>query len=615
MTIHLEIEEGFGRVWHRFITRRASPEFEEAAVSLDEVRRSLLLLFRGTGGEAGVGVEAASARELLVRRSLLQQVAGTCQQLPVAWFDADSLRLPAQLAVFPDADLNRELYRWLALLAAHSQPMRHWALDNQAWTLAVLARYPLLRPRYRRLVEALLGLRPDPTDLPPAEAELELALQRALRDPGSVERLPRSEKAPWPVPLWLYPPQRLAAPQHTDLIDGDEQGRSAHSEAKGLARKRAERVEQDPGRGGLLLFRLENLFSWSEHIELDRAGDDSEDLDAAKVADDLDHLSMSRQRQKKGGGLKLDLDLPAAEFDDVPLGEGIRLPEWDYRRQQLIDDHVCLQPMLPRDAVPAPLPDALAPIARRLRRQFESLRQQPQWLRRQPQGAELDLEAWLDFSVERRLGACSEPGLFLERRQTRRDLACLLLADLSMSTDAHIDNDHRVIDLISDSLLLFGEALQAVGDRFALYGFSSLRRQQVRLTQLKTFDERHNDTVRGRIRALRPGYYTRMGAAIRRATQLLLERKERQRVLLILTDGKPNDLDLYEGRYGVEDTRQAVLEARRAGLVPFCITIDREAADYLPHLFGSQGYLLINDPAQLPVQLPQLYRQLTRRQG
>ncbi|MDU4249947.1 nitric oxide reductase activation protein NorD [Pseudomonas sp.] len=615
MTIHLEIEEGFGRAWHRFITRRASPEFEEAAVSLDEVRRSLLLLFRGTGGEAGVGVEAASARELLVRRSLLQQVAGTCQQLPVAWFDADSLRLPAQLAVYPDVELNRELYRWLALLAAHSQPMRHWARDNQAWTCAVLEHYPLLRPRYRRLVETLLSLRPDPTDLPPAEAELELALQQALRDPGSVERLPRSEKAPWPVPLWLYPPQRLAAPQHTDLIDGDEQGRSAHSEAKGPARKRAERVGQDPGRGGLLLFRLENLFSWSEHIELDRAGDDSEDLDAAKVADDLDHLSLSRQRQKKGGGLKLDLDLPAADFDDVPLGEGIRLPEWDYRRQQLIDDHVCLQPMLPRDAVPAPLPDALAPIARRLRRQFESLRQQPQWLRRQPQGAELDLEAWLDFSVERRLGACSEPGLFLERRQTRRDLACLLLADLSMSTDAHIDNDHRVIDLISDSLLLFGEALQAVGDRFALYGFSSLRRQQVRLTQLKTFDERHNDAVRGRIRALRPGYYTRMGAAIRRATQLLLERKERQRVLLILTDGKPNDLDLYEGRYGVEDTRQAVQEARHAGLVPFCITIDREAAGYLPHLFGSQGYLLINDPAQLPVHLPQLYRQLTRRQG
>lgn len=613
MTIHLELEEGFGRAWHRFITRRASPTFEDAAVSLDEVRRSLSLLFRGTGGEAGVGVEAASPRELLVRRSLLQQVAGTCQQLPVAWFDADSLRLPPSLAVYPDAQLNRELYRWLALLAAHSQPLRHWAGDNQAWTLAVLQRYPLLRPRYERLVEALLPLRPDPAQLPPAEALLERTLRQALRDPGSVIRLPRSERAPWPLPLWLYPPQQLAAPQRTELVDGDEQGRPTGDAGNGIARKRGERTEQDPGRGGLLLFRLENLFSWSEHVELDRAGDDSEDLDAARVAEDLDHLSLSRQRQRKGGGLRLDLDLPAAEYDDLPLGEGIRLPEWDYRRGCLLPDHVCLQPMLPRDAAPAPLPDALAPIARRLRRQFEGLRQQPQWLRRQPQGSEPDLQAWLDFSVERRLGACAETGLFLERRQTRRDLACLLLADLSMSTDAHLDDRHRVIDLIGDSLLLFGEALQAVGDRFALYGFSSLRRHHVRLTQLKSFEERYGDAVRGRIRALRPGYYTRMGAAIRRATQLLLERGERQRLLLILTDGKPNDLDCYEGRYGIEDTRQAVLEARRAGVLPFCLTIDREAADYLPHLFGHQGYLMLRDPAQLPLRLPQLYRQLTRR--
>ncbi|KAF1065421.1 MAG: hypothetical protein GAK45_02163 [Pseudomonas citronellolis] len=382
-----------------------------------------------------------------------------------------------------------------------------------------------------------------------------------------------------------------------------------------MARKRTERTGQDPGRGGLLLFRLENLFSWSEHVELDRAGDDSEDMDAARVAEDLDHLSLSRQRQHKGGGLKLDLDLPAAEFDDIVLEEGIRLPEWDYRRQSLLAEHVGLQVMSPRDASPAPLPQALATVARRLRRQFEGLRQQPQWLHRQAQGAEVDLDAWLDFSVERRLGACSEPGLFLERRQCRRDLACLLLADLSMSTDAHIDDQHRVIDMIGDSLLLFSEALQAVGDRFALYGFSSLRRNRVRLTQVKTFEERHGDAVRRRILALRPGYYTRMGAAIRQATRLLLERKERQRLLLILTDGKPNDLDCYEGRYGIEDTREAVLEARRAGLLPFCITIDREAASYLAHMFGQQGYLVLHDPAQLPARLPQLYRQLTGRRG
>ena len=206
----------------------------------------------------------------------------------------------------------------------------------------------------------------------------------------------------------------------------------------------------------------------------------------------------------------------------------------------------------------------------------------------------------------------AERGLFMEQRQNRRDLACLLLADLSMSTDAHLDNEHRVIDVVTDSLLLFGEALSAVGDPFALYGFSSLRRQQVRMQELKSFRQPYGDETRGRIQALKPGYYTRMGAAIRQATELLGACKQRRKLLLLVTDGKPNDLDLYEGRYGVEDTRQAVMEARKQGLLPFCITIDREAGDYLPYMFGANGYTLIKEPQQLPFRLPQLYKQLTQ---
>jgi len=139
-----------------------------------------------------------------------------------------------------------------------------------------------------------------------------------------------------------------------------------------------------------------------------------------------------------------------------------------------------------------------------------------------------------------------------------------------------------------------------------------LRRQQVRMQELKSFKQPYDDNTRGRIQALKPGYYTRMGAAIRQATKLLGECKQRRRLLLLVTDGKPNDLDLYEGRYGVEDTREAVLEARRVGLLPFCITIDQKAGEYLPHMFGANGFTLIRQPEQLPLRLPQLYRQLTQ---
>ncbi|WP_315338738.1 VWA domain-containing protein [Pseudomonas grimontii] len=613
MAFTLELEEWVGSAWHRFITRRASVDFPHARVDLVDRQRSLAVLFRALGGASGIALEAASERDLLLRRNLLMRIAGTCKHAPLASCDGNRLRLPSSLAVYPTVALNLELYRWLALLAAHAGPMTHWARDNQRWTWLLLQRFPALLPSYQRLVDAHLTLRPDPASLKPGEAALEKALRKALREPGSVRHLPRSERAAWPLPLWLYPPLHLDTPQAVDLEDDADDLATPSGEQQG-APKRASRVDDHSREGGLLVVRLENLFSWTEHVDLDRWADDSEDPDAARVAEDLDQLSLSRQRVRKSGGLKLHLDLPPADVDDIPLGEGIKLPEWDYRQQCLQPGFVNLQLMQPRADAPQPLPARLLGPAQRLRRQFQQLRTDRQWLRHQTQGAELDLQAWVDFQVQRQHGTCTERGLYQEQRHTRRDLACLLLADLSMSTDAHLNDEQKVIDVIRDSLLLFGESLAGLGDAFALYGFSSLRRHQVRLQQLKTFEQAYDDRTRGCIQALKPGYYTRMGAAIRQATQLLGACKQRRKLLLLLTDGKPNDLDLYEGRYGVEDTRQAVVEARRQGLIPFCITIDKQAGDYLPYMFGAHGYTLIRQPEQLPLRLPQLYRQLTEGQ-
>jgi nitric oxide reductase NorD protein len=147
-----------------------------------------------------------------------------------------------------------------------------------------------------------------------------------------------------------------------------------------------------------------------------------------------------------------------------------------------------------------------------------------------------------------------------------------------------------------------------------LYGFSSVRRENVRFHLLKGFDEKFEANIRGRISQIKPGYYTRMGAAIRHASALLQKQKTGRKLLLILTDGKPNDLDQYEGRYGIEDTRVAIHEARAAGLIPFCVTIDERAGDYLPHLFGRGHYVLVRNAADLPQVLPGLYAHLTAHQ-
>jgi nitric oxide reductase NorD protein len=129
---------------------------------------------------------------------------------------------------------------------------------------------------------------------------------------------------------------------------------------------------------------------------------------------------------------------------------------------------------------------------------------------------------------------------------------------------------------------------------------------------VKDFDEPMSQAVTGRITALRPGYYTRIGTGIRHATAKLAERPNRQRLLLVLTDGKPNDIDHYEGRFGIEDTRRAVMEARRAGVTVFGVTVDREAQSYFPYLFGRGGYAIVGQVAKLPSALPAIYRQLVR---
>jgi nitric oxide reductase NorD protein len=362
----------------------------------------------------------------------------------------------------------------------------------------------------------------------------------------------------------------------------------------------------------LIMFRAESLPTWAEYVKVNRAYDDDEDPNAKNVANDLDKLSLTRDGETSVSRVKFDLDLPSAAEDDTPIGPGIPLPEWDYRKSVMHQDHCSVQPMIAHDAEPAELPDFLVATAKKLRGQFSALTPQRRWLKAQQDGAELDVDACVRNHADRHSGHTPETGGYLAQARCERDLACLLLADLSMSTDAWISDTHRIVDVIRDSLLLFSEALSATGDRFGIYGFSSLRRQNIRFHILKDFNGRYNAAARGRILAIKPGFYTRMGAAIRQAANILYEQPAGRRLLLIITDGKPNDLDLYDSRYGIEDTRMAVHEARRMGLTPFCVTIDREAGSYLPYIFGPAGFCVIRKPEDLPRRLPLLYAQLTR---
>jgi nitric oxide reductase NorD protein len=614
------MEEWVGGLWDSFITRHARRDYPAAAVHLGEIDKLAGVLFRALGGDPGLRVAPALEAKHGAKRRWLSRLAGTDEKSAHAALDIETLRLPPSLAGFPTRELNRDHYLWLIALAAHDvEPGAAWIVRNQCATLTTLARYPGLASRQRRLLEAHLAERIAPEALPDDEAAQERAIRAALQNPGTVAELPpltRSKaKPPQPVPLWLYPlpPPETGAAQHKTPAGEPDANSEAKEEQVAKKRHSAKREDMpDNVSPMLMMFRAESLLSFAEYVKVNRALDDDPNPDAGRAAESMDQLALAEDNQRVASKVRFDLDLPAAAEDDVLLGDGIPLPEWDYRKRQLMPDWVRLQMMAARNATPVALPERLRRPARKLRSQFAALQPVRHWQKAQPEGSELDIDACVRLAADRLAGQhFAGAGAYLDYKPVERDLACLLLADLSLSTDSYVNDDQRVIDVIRDSLMLFGEALSSTGDAFAIHGFSSLKRSLVRFHRIKDFDGKLDAAARGRIAAIKPGYYTRIGAAVRHATKMLERQPVSQRVLLLLSDGKPHDIDLYEGRYGIEDTRVSLIEAREKGIKPFCVTIDREGASYLPHLFGAGGFTVVRKPEELPSRLPLLYAQLT----
>ena len=286
--------------------------------------------------------------------------------------------------------------------------------------------------------------------------------------------------------------------------------------------------------------------------------------------------------------------------------ESICYPEWDHRIQAYRDPGATIR-LLPAAAGPQQWVDNTLAEHRSMldaiRRRFEMLRVQRTPLRRQLDGDDLDLEACIDAWADLHAGLPMAQALYRSQKRTRRDMAVLLLIDVSGSTDGWVSSGRRVIDVEREALLLVCIALGAMGEPYAVQAFSGHGPQSVSVRTLKRFDEPYGNQVATRIAALEPEQYTRTGAAIRHASATLMREPASQRLLLLLSDGKPNDVDVYEGRYGVEDMRRAVIEAKLQGIAPFCLTVDRHAAGYLPGVFGANQYAMLAKPSMLPTVL------------
>jgi nitric oxide reductase NorD protein len=413
-----------------------------------------------------------------------------------------------------------------------------------------------------------------------------------------------------PCPLWgnCWTRAAVAVEGGDDLQPPGVQDEASPDTRKRFAvREQEDRTQRDP----FILNRFEKILAMAEMVNVDRPSDDNEDEDARKAADDLDELAISRRKGRPATKLKFDLDLPPEAVDASRLAAGRLYPEWNYRSGSYMPDHCrVVAGRAPENGESWSPDQAMQRRIRQVRRQFEALRPRHELMRAQPDGHEIDLDALVRARCDLRAGNGSLERVHLAMRPQSHDLAVTLLIDVSLSTDAWVDG-HRVLDVEKEALLVLAHGLSACGDHHSILTFTSRRRSWVRLDTVKAFDEPMSGAVERRIGALKPGYYTRIGAALRHAASGLAAQPQRKKLLIVLTDGKPNDVDHYEGRFAVEDTRKAVQEARRLGMIVFGVTIDAAAQSYFPTLFGRGGYAIVSNIRRLPAALPALYRQLT----
>lgn len=641
-----ELEEQTGRIWHRMVGKTASYRYyPDAAVSLDDVRVALGVFFRGLGGSPGVGIIVGTPQSSEHRLTLRQRLGLMQESIAPIECNSERMLLPETLGYFPDSGLNRQHYFWLAAFFAtahdsgcpsqpeYTDPLQADLafLQRTYWiSIKVCDRYPGLALSYRRLGAAIWRQRPQ-RPLTPQEQAVEGVIQALLCNQTCADTLDSvflrairhcvPEFSHWqatrhyrtflPVPLWGVMHAFLKSGNvRPDTLD-DSIGTSADGDEKQHKKKsRWEKQDQSMRNDPLLLNRFEKLMSWSEMVNVNRAVQDDDADGARDAAKALEEITLSPNAQRAATRLKFDLDLSPDDVNPALLISELAYPEWDFRRRQYHDRQCRIIFQHATEGVEYWEPDLQArKRMRKIRRQFEALRPKREILRRQLDGAELDMDALVRAQCDMSATGNSSDRIYLDVRQHARDLSVAILMDVSLSTDSWIGG-RRILDIEKEALITLATGLATCRDTFAIYTFTSRKRDYVRVTGVKDFNESFNTQVLRRITALRPGYYTRMGAALRHTQHLLSQRSERHRLILLLTDGKPNDLDYYEGRYGVEDTRQAIIEARRSGLSVFGITIDHKAQDYFPYLFGRGGYAIVAKPDRLSHLLPIIYQQL-----
>ena len=315
-----------------------------------------------------------------------------------------------------------------------------------------------------------------------------------------------------------------------------------------------------------------------------------------------------------------DLSEDQVTFNDMwgkePISDPFHYHEWDYQIQLHRPDWVTLYERRQPRGNPEDIDNILLehkPIAHRIRQIIDLLA--PAGVQRErglEDGDEVDINAAVDAMIAIRMGEQPSPRITMRNVLKTRDLAVVVLLDLSESTNETIgDSDKTVLQLTREAATLVATAIEGIGDPFALHGFASDGRHDVQYYRFKDFNQHFDDEARARLAGMQGGLSTRMGAALRHAGHHLLKQSERRKLILLVTDGEPADIDEQDPQHLRHDTKKAVEELYRNGVLSYCLTLDPQADNYVKRIFGESHYTIVDHVDRLPEQLPLLFASLT----
>lgn len=303
----------------------------------------------------------------------------------------------------------------------------------------------------------------------------------------------------------------------------------------------------------------------------------------------------------------------ASEASDTAGETCILYDEWDYRKRAYKRNFCSLYPVALKERNAQYYEATMrehASVLSGLRKMLSNMQNKRRQQRRQSQGNDFDIDEVTDLYTDVHSGCTPSEKVYISNPKKETELSVMLLLDCSLSSDGYTDGNH-IIDVEKQTAILFGELLNEYHVDFSVTGFYSKTRNYSSFISLKDFDDKWND-AKFRIGTVEPAGYTRMGTALRHAGSLLQSRSATNKWLILLSDGKPNDFDTYEGKYGIHDVRQALRELNSSRINTYAFAIEKTARYYLPQLFGSNQYRVLSSPMHMLNAMSGLFDKIRR---